>query len=432
MSYSKDTRTLQTGDIYVAIRGERYDGHAFVDEAIRKGASAVVVEQSFDVGDLPSHVAVTSVDDSVTYLAEAACDLVEEHGPEVVAITGSVGKTSTKNAIATVLGTKFDVLASEGNFNTVLGLALTVLNGDFDGRSKLVLEMGACQEGDITELCGYFRPTVAVVTNVYGVHLETFGTLKTVARTKGEIVAALESGGTACLNADDPLVRNMAERHGGRTIFFGEHGQVTPRDLTVDLPLLGNHAVQNALAAFAVGRALGLEPCDINAALVTLKPEKGRLQKLPGINGITLVDDSYNASPASTLAALDVLQDLHATRAIAFLGDMLELGGPSHVEHVRILEAALDRCDDVYPVGPLMGKAARQVGLFGNHFESSREAALALREEDMSMVRFGDVVLVKGSQGTRMERISRALLSEEVIPEEVLPRQDAPWLAGEQ
>ena len=224
----------------------------------------------------------------------------------------------------------------------------------------------------------------------------------------------------------------MAERHGGRTIFFGEHGQVTPRDITVDLPLLGDHAVQNALAAFAVGRALGMEPCDINAALVNLKPEKGRLCKLPGSMGQHSSTTPTTPRPPRHWRRWTCCETYTRHAPLLFLGDMMELGGPSNFEHVRILEAALTRCDDVYPVGALMGEAARQVGLEGNHFESSRRAALALREEAKITVRFGDVVLVKGSQGARMERISRVLLSEEVLPGEVLPRQDVSWLAGEQ
>jgi len=352
--------------------------------------------------------------------------------PDVVAITGSVGKTSTKNAIATVLKQQFAVVASQGNLNTVLGLALTILNTSFDADTKLVLEMGACKEGDIAELCSYFRPNFSVVTNVHGVHLETFGSVEMVAQTKGEIIEALNPVGVACLNADDARVRSMKTRHSGRVIFYGldSGSNVGPDSISVTLPLLGKHAIYNALAACAVGQALGMDSSAINQGLLALQPEKGRLYRLPGIHNTTLIDDSYNASPASTEAALDVLQEQATARSIAFLGDMLELGEESLMAHVNIIRRASQQADRVFVVGECMNAALSRVPSDQKrnitNYNSSLEAVSAIGKEGGFTPLPGDTVLVKGSQSVRMEKISRALLHPTISSSSVLPRQSCP------
>ena len=184
--YSKDTRSIQPGDYYVAIKGLNFDGHDFVQDAIRKGAAGVVIERDVDLGEAANTVEVIRVEDSEKYLAEQALLKIKTINPVVVAITGSIGKTNTKNAIATILKQQFPVLSSQGNLNTVLGLSLTILNAEFSAETRLVLEMGASQKGDIAELCAYFPPDISVVTNVHGVHLSSFGTIKVVAQTKGK------------------------------------------------------------------------------------------------------------------------------------------------------------------------------------------------------------------------------------------------------
>ena len=428
--YSTDTRTIRPGEAYVAIRGERYDGHAFVQEAIRKGACALIVEQPVAA---PPQVAVIQVEDSVMYLARMARRKLADLGPTVIGITGSVGKTSTKNAIATVLRGRYPVLSTQGNLNTVQGIALTLLNNEFGPDTQVVLEMGACKAGDIAELCRYFPPDIAVVTNVHGVHLETFGTIEDVARTKSEIVRALRPGGVACLNTDDRRVAAMAALSIGRTVRFGTGAgcDIGPHLVTVPVPLLGEHVVYLALAAFAVGYVLEMPLEEINGQLATLQPEKGRLSRLPGKGGCTLIDDSYNASPASTRAALGVLKRHTAARRIACLGDMLELGTQSFAEHVSIIHAAAEAADDVILVGKLMDSAlatlpeaqARAIRLFS----TSEEAAAALAAAVACTLGPQDVVLIKGSQGIRMEHISRALLREDIAPESVLCRQSKSW-----
>ena len=430
MRYSTDTRTIQPGDTYVAVRGEVYDGHTFIPQAVENGAAGVVIDRDVAV---PDGVAVTRVDDSVAHLLAEASARLARTGASVVAITGSVGKTTTRGAIVAVLREAFPVVHPTGNLNTPLGLSLTLLNADFDGTAKLVLEMGARLPGDIRELCDAFPPTVSVVTTVKGVHLETLGSLDGVEREKGTLVEALGTDGTAVLNADDPRVRRMADRTAGQVVLVGRapDADLRPADVTAHLPILGDHAVLTALFATAVGQAFGMEADAITRGLERIAPEKGRLVRLRGRGESTLVDDTYNASPDAVLAALDVLTKLDATRRIALLGDMLELGPTEVDEHARVLRAAVQQADRVVAVGPLMAQAwdrlteAEQDAV--SVVASSDELAEALREGRIVNVGAGDAVLVKGSQGTRMERVSEALLHPDLDPADVLPRQSAGW-----
>lgn len=430
MPFSTDTRTLRPGDTYVAIRGETHDGHRFIPQAIRKGAAGVVTEEDVEA---PPGVEVVRVESALGYLVGRATDKVRHIGPEIVAITGSVGKTTTKMAVLAVLREAFPVVASEGNRNTPLGLSLLVLNAEITSETKLVLEMGARLAGDIRDLCACFPPTVSVVTNVKGVHLETFGTIDGVAREKSELVRALGPGGTACLNADDPRVRAMADVNEGRTLLYGRgaDADVRPDRITAALPLLGDHAVYTALAAMSAGLALGMDDDAINRGLAKVETEKGRLNRLRGKNGSVLIDDTYNASPEATRSALGVLAGLEGTRRVAFLGDMLELGDAEVEEHARVLAEAVRVADAVHAVGPLMARAAATLpeearGRLTLH-AASAEVADALRDGDLYTPRAGDVVLVKGSQGLRMERVAAALLHPDLDPADVLPRQSESW-----
>ncbi len=430
MPYSTDTRTLRPGDVYVAIRGENHDGHTFIPQAIEKGAAGIVTEEDVEA---PHGVEVVRVESTLGHLIERAAEKVRRLGPDVVAITGSVGKTTTRAAVRAVLGEAFEVVASEGNKNTPLGLSLLVLNRDFSSETKLVLEMGARFEGDLRALCTYFPPAVSVVTNVRGVHLETFGSIEGIAREKAELVRALGKGGTACLNGDDPRVRAMADAHPGRTITYGTGTgcDVMPERITTTLPVLGEHAVYTALAAMSVGQAFGMADAAINAGLAKTTPQKGRLRRLRGRGGSVLIDDTYNASPEATLAALRVLAEHEGTRRIAFLGDMLELGNAEVEAHARVLAEAARRADAVHAVGTIMARAAatlppaerERIALHA----ASADLAAALRAGRIYAPRSGDVILVKGSQGTRMERISEALLHPDLDPADVLARQSESW-----
>lgn len=432
MTYSTDTRTLQPGETYVAIRGETHDGHDFVAQAVQKGAAAVVTERDLDPSVMGG-AEVIRVESALDHLTGLASEKVRQSGARVVAITGSVGKTSTRAAVVAVLGEAFPVVASEGNKNTPLGLSLTVLNREFGPGHVLVLEMGARLAGDLGELCRLFPPTVSVVTNVKAVHVETLGSIDGVQREKSSLVRALGPDGTACLNGDDPRTRAMADLHPGRTLLYGTGPDCSlgPEHVTADLPILGDHAVYTALAAFAVGHALGMDGGAINRGLEGIQPEKGRLAKLRGRGESVLVDDTYNASPEAALAALRVLAGLEAERRVAVLGDMLELGETEVEQHVEVLTAAADHADRVFAVGRIMGRAVEalppDVRERVTAVESSAALAEAVRDGRELAPRPGDAVLVKGSQGARMERVSEALLHPDLDPADWLPRQTEAW-----
>ncbi len=443
-TFSTDTRTLQRGDTYVAIRGELHDGHRFIPQAIAAGASGVVTEQDIENA---SGVEVTRVEDSVAWLVAQARQRLQQSGARVVAITGSVGKTTTRAAVRAVLAEAFPVVASTGNKNTPLGLSLMLLNAEITAETVMVLEMGARFAGDIKELCEAFPPDVSIVTNVKAVHVETMGSIEGVQREKSELVRGLgqreAASGVAVLNGDDPRTRAMADLHTGRTILFGTSDgcDITPGFVTADLPILGDHAIMTALAASGAGLALGMAPEAVNRGLANITPEAGRLAKLPGRDGSTLVDDTYNASPDAALAALRVLAGLDATRRIAALGDMLELGETEVEQHVTVLRDALAHADRVVAVGEIMGRAVAKIGPLAPeadradgwerlaHVPTSRDLAALIASGEMGWPRRGDVVLVKGSQGARMERVSEAVLAPEADAAAVLPRQTEAWKA---
>ncbi len=432
MSFSIDTRTLREGDTFVAIKGERFDGHDFVQQAFRQGASKVIVERAVEGGRGDNFQIVQN---TTTYLAEVASNKVKQANAKVIAITGSMGKTTTRKAVAQVLSAAYPVISSVGNLNTTLGLSLTLANSNLEDHTYLVLEMGASQKGDLKEICQYFRPDISVVTNVRGVHLEMLGSIEGVQQEKSELVRALGDNGIACLNADDPRTRAMMAECKGRHLLYGraKDAKITPREITAEVPLLGEHVIYILLAAFAVGTSVGLPPKLINEALCSLKTEKGRLNPLPGKNESVLIDDSYNASPDAVKVALDVLRRYTAQRRIAFLGDMLELGTTEQEAHEEVLKKAIENADLIYGCGPRMRAAAKELpAALSLHVEcvsDSKEFEHELNCGRIYQPESGDVILVKGSQGARMERISRALLAESISPASVLPRQTEAWLS---
>src|SRR5579859_7110105 len=382
--YSSDTRSLQPGDTFVAVRGERTDGHAYLAEAVARGAAALIVENGAAISGVPAGVEVLRVPDTVVYLGELARQRLAELRPVVVAVTGSMGKTTTKNAIATVAAQAFPVLATKGNLNTLLGVAQTVLNELHATGQVLVAEMGAYQPGDLAQICEYIRPAISVVTNVRPVHLERMGSIENVALAKGEIVDALPENGTFCLNADDPRVAAMAARCRGRVLSYGTAAgaEISPALIRVPIPLLGAYQVYTALAAYSVGRCLGLSDAAINAGLAQLRPEKGRLKSLPGQNSSRLIDDTYNASRDSMLAALEVLAGQPGARRYAVLGDMLELGSVERAAHrevvARALQVARPWAGGVVLVGPRLAAAAAELGARPLAvFANSKEAGAA-------------------------------------------------------
>ncbi|MEV0204809.1 UDP-N-acetylmuramoyl-tripeptide--D-alanyl-D-alanine ligase [Streptomyces sp. NPDC050788] len=415
-----DGRRAEPGGLFVALAGERADGHDFARQAGRAGASAVL-------GSRPTPLPTVVVEDARAALQALAAHVVARLRDRltVVGLTGSQGKTGTKDQLAAVLSSAAPTVATTGSLNNELGVPLTMLRADAATRF-LVLEMGARHVGDIALLTGLVAPDVAVVLNVGRAHLGTFGSRAAIARAKGELVQGLAPGGTAVLNADDPRVVAMRSLTDGPVLTFGraEHADVRVVDLTLDrygrpsftlrtadasaavtLPHVGAHQALNASAAAAAGLAAGV-PLDAAAAALaasSLSSWRLELRELPG--GATLIDDSYNANPDSARAALDALAAIEGKRRIAVLGPMLELGEGSEAEHRAVGEYAACRADVVAAVG----EAARSIAV------GAGEGAVTLAGNDAAVdwlrgrVGAGDVVLVKGSRGAHLDEVAAAL-----------------------
>lgn len=415
-----DTRTLEPGALFVAVRGERLDGHDFVAEAARRGAAGLVVERPVEGTDLPQLV----VADTTRALGRLARHWLERHPLPVIAITGSNGKTTTREICREILERFGPVLATRGNLNNDFGVPLTLFGLGPDHRYA-VIEMGASRAGDIARLCEICPPDVAVVTNTAAAHLEGFGDLDGVARAKAEIYRALGPHGSAVVNADDPraaiLLEAAAAAGGGAALvrLFGTREGADVRgvpgaELAVDtlggtlrarFALLGDHNGLNALAAVAAVQCLDVQPATIVAGLEAVRAFPGRLQALPGAGGCRLIDDGYNANPDSVRAAIDVLARRPGTRHLV-LGEMLELGEGAAAMHAEIGRVARRRgLDRLWALGPAAAGASEAFGAGGAAFDDVEALVGALRPT----LGESDTVLVKGSRGARMERVVAAL-----------------------
>ncbi|WP_024935569.1 UDP-N-acetylmuramoyl-tripeptide--D-alanyl-D-alanine ligase [Actinomadura welshii] len=427
-----DSRAVEPGALFAALKGERADGHDFASGALASGAAAVLAQRSVD----GPCVVVPDVQEALGRLARGLLERLPDL--TVVAVTGSAGKTSTKDLIAQVVSTAGPTVYPPGSFNNEIGLPLTVLRAGAETR-HLVLEMGARGIGHIAYLTGIARPDVGVVLNVGTAHVGEFGGRQNIARAKGEIVEAVPPGGTAILNADDPLVAAMAERTEGEVVTFGrspdaviraeaetldERGRarftlVTPEGAApVALRLHGAHAVPNALAAAAAARAAGLAPDAVAAALSDAVPvSRWRMEVTERADGVTVVNDAYNANPDSTRAALDVLAHMaRGRRAYAVLGEMAELGDSSVAEHAKIGQhVARSGIAGLVVVGAnaaAMAEGAGQVASWTGEcvqVDDVGAAVTVLRERLAPR----DVVLVKGSRVAGLERVAEAILAED-------------------
>ncbi|MBO0846040.1 MAG: UDP-N-acetylmuramoyl-tripeptide--D-alanyl-D-alanine ligase, partial [Nocardioides sp.] len=350
-----DTRTPERGGLFLAVRGEHVDGHDYAAAAVEAGASGVL-------GNRTTGVPTVVVDDPVVAIGVLARHVVDALGPTVLALTGSQGKTGTKDYLAQLLGRGGATIATEGNRNNEIGVPLTVLHAIPETRF-LALEMGARGVGHIAELCDVAPPHVAAVLNVGTAHIGEFGSRDAIARAKGEIVEALPADGTAVLNADDSLVAAMASRTSARVVTFGTGGDVRWRGLELDelgrpafelgydgrwtpvrLLEAGAHQVPNAAAAAAMAHAAGIDWSDVVDALATARSlSQWRMAVHERADGLVVVNDAYNANPASMQAALDALAAIGARggrRTVAVLGEMLELGSASEADHVHVGEHA--------------------------------------------------------------------------------------------
>jgi UDP-N-acetylmuramoyl-tripeptide--D-alanyl-D-alanine ligase len=421
-----DSRAVRPGALFVALKGERQDGHAFAAEALAGGAAVALVEREI------SAAPTIRVPSTVEALAQMAGFALGRHPQlEVIGITGSIGKTTTKEVTASVLSSRRKVLRSEGNLNSEIGLPMTVLNGLEPEHEIAVLEMAMYQVGDIRLLARLARPRVGVVTAVLPVHLGRLGTIERIHQAKQELVEELPSNGVAVLNADDPRVAAMAAATPARVVRYGvteradlraEHVQSkglagVEFDLLhagershVCLPLLGAHSVYAALAAATVASEEGLSLSEIGDALQHLSAAL-RLLVVDGINGSRIVDDSYNANPESVVAALNLLRELPGQRKIAVLGDMLELGSEEEPSHRWVGQRAAATVDVLITYGPRSSVIATEAKHAGLDSNSVREASS--HDEIVEVLRRelqpGDDVLVKGSLAMGMSAVVRGI-----------------------
>ncbi len=431
-----DSRLVEPGNLFVALPGERTDGHRFLAEAATAGAAALIVSRPPDgaVLDVLGDVTVVTVPDGLAALGAIAAGWRRRFPLLVVGVTGSIAKTSTKEAAAAVLDRRFRTLRSEGNQNNEIGLPLTLLRLAPEDEAA-VLEMGMYVGGEIADLAAMARPRIGVVTAVQPVHLSRIGTIEAIERAKGELVEALPADGTAILNADDPRVLRMADRTAARIVSYGfadgadvraedvESGGETGMRFVMRLPggirraaatpVLGRHGVHNGLAAAAVGQAAGCSPDEIVAGLAAgwSAPHRDRLVRA---GQVTILDDSYNASPATMLAALDLLASLPATRRVAVLGEMLELGEAHDAAHRDVGRAAAGVAELLVVVGvgaAAMAEAGIEAGLAADLVLRVPDAEAAL-DTLRPRLRSGDAVLVKASRGIALDGLVDRLAAE--------------------
>ena len=431
---SIDTRTLEPGNLYAAVRGEQHDGHDFSTAAAAAGAAALLVEHPV-VGDMPQIV----VTDTRAALGRLARTWLARHSLPVIAVTGSNGKTTVKEMLARILGEVGPVLATRGNLNNELGVPLTLFRLSAEHRFA-VIEMGANHRGEIRQLAKIAPPDVALITGIAGVHLEGFGSLEGVALGKSELFEALSPDGLAVINADDRQVATLRRAAGHcRRLEFGRGPRVDfqlgdgpglrfePRDdAAIDIPaftLLGEHNRTNALAASATAHALGIPASAIAAGLGAMRAVSGRLELKQGIGGSTLIDDSYNANPESARAGIDVLAARPGHRHLV-LGDMGELGAEASALHRSVgAHARAAGLDGLWSTGTLAADAQRGFGAsrsVGGHFDTRESLADAL----IPCLQRDWTVLIKGSRSSRMNEVVEALESphesgaERVAPQE--------------
>jgi UDP-N-acetylmuramoyl-tripeptide--D-alanyl-D-alanine ligase len=420
--YSIDSRTIQPEELFFAVKGERMDGHDFVEQALRNGAVGAVIRAD-QAARFASQDRILAVDDTLIALQTLATAVRRLWGKKLIGITGSVGKTTTKDAIAHLLSTRYRIHSSKGNFNNHFGLPLGLLKLEPE-HELAVVEMGMSHAGEIAALASIALPDEGVVTIVAPVHLEFFDSLAGIARAKYELIASLPGRGTAFLNADDPYVSQFGRDFHGKVVMFGLKSTADARAENIELlgangsrfdlvaegvrqgvtsPLLGTHNIYNVLAACAVALAHEITPSQIAEALPSLAPADKRGQIIQ-VGEVTVINDCYNSSPKALGAAIETLAAMEAARRIVVAGEMLELGstaGELHAECGRKIPA--DKIDFLLGVRGLaenIVKAARSNGVQAEFVKTPEEAGEWLARN----ARAGDVVLLKASRGVKLEK----------------------------
>ncbi len=425
-SISTDSRRIGKGALFIPIAGERFDGHDFITSSLEAGAAASLT-QSRLIPTVPGK-AVIRVCDTVEALGKIAKYYRKKFGIPFVGITGSVGKTSTKDMVAEVLACSFNVLKTKGNFNNEIGLPLTIFNID-RSHEAAVIEMGMSGFGEISRLTSIVRPNIAIITNIGLSHIEKLGSRQNILKAKLEILEGLDNGGIVVLNGDDKLLYGIKDLVSFKTIFYGmEEGldyqafniktegekgtgfelTVNGRDYKIHVPVPGLHNVYNALAAVAAGLELGMDMDSVINGIARFTPSKMRMDIIKH-KGATIINDTYNASPQSMEAAINVLKEVAGSnRTIAVLGDMLEMGEWAFNAHVDVGIFAVSREIDYILT---VGESGRNIAVGAieagaekcrvHSFEKNEDAAGFLKE----LFKKGDVILVKGSRGMKMEEI---------------------------
>ena len=426
---STDSRRINEGCLFIPLTGERFNGHDYINKALEEGAAAVLTQQDESGAEGCSFIRVM---DTSKALRDLAAWYRKKFSIPFVGITGSVGKTSTKDMIACVVGSKLNVLKTEGNLNNEIGVPLTIFNLD-ETHEAAILEMGMSGAGEIGRLTAIIKPDVAVITNIGISHIEKLGSRQNILKAKLEILEALNPDGPVVLNGDDALLAGMKDFLKFRTVLYGmdegvdyracninSHGEsgtffditLGGREYNIHIPVPGAHNVHNALAAVAVGCELGIPMKDIIKGIAGFSPSKMRMDIL-SFNGMKIINDVYNASPNSMEAGINVLSEIGLeNRKIAVLGDMLELGEWAEKAHFDVGKySSVAGIDQIIAVGSnarFIADGALSAGHseeMVRYFQSNTEALDYLQKN----LGPGDVILVKGSRGMKMEEIVKGL-----------------------
>jgi len=436
-SISIDTRTLKSGDLFFALCGPNFDAHKFLLDAFDKGACGIVVNTNSKISNMIKEThknkVIIEVEDTVKALQDWARYLKNEFKTKNICVTGSTGKSTTKELISSILSRSYCLLKTVGNFNNEIGIPLTLFNLQ-DCHELLIVEMGMQGLGEISHLTKIVQPNIAVITNIGDSHIGLLGSRENIFRAKSEILSALKNDGIAVLNRDDDFYLKARELTEGKKyitygiqnksevmasdirynnekgmVFHLKIGQYIKEDLSFSL--LGVHNVYNALAAAAVAYAVGMDGHSIVKGLIAFKTIKMHMQILPFFNGIKILNDAYNASPSSVNAALVTAQQIaRKNRKIAILGDMLELGARSRDFHKKIGEkianSSFELLFTVGEGGKVMGQSALEYGMASDHiFSFAKEEKKELSQQLSRRLKPNDFLLIKGSRGMEMEKI---------------------------
>ena len=428
---STDSRKIGAGDLFIPLIGDNFDGHDYIAAAFEKGAAAALSQKP--VRDFPGGT-VISVENTLKALQALAALYRSRFEIPFTGITGSVGKTSTKEMVACALGTRYNVLKNEGNLNNEIGVPLTVFRLE-ESHEAAVVEMGMSGFGEISALTAIVKPRVGIITNIGISHIEKLGSRQNILKAKLEILEGLQPGGLLILNGDDSLLSGVKDLLKVRTVSYGLNEGVDYQavnvhsrgingidfdiciksgEYAVHVPAPGIHNVYNALAAIAAGLELSVPMQDIIDGIAQFRTGRMRMDIISA-NGLTVINDAYNASPQSVKAALDVLGELECDRRFAVLGDMLELGEWSEQAHTQTgIDAASCRLDYIVTVGPNAANIAK--GSVGAGFPSDCAVSFSTNAEASEfldgVLQSGDAVLVKGSRGMKMEEIVQKLIAE--------------------